>query len=82
MKRTILAVVASLAFAAPAFAHQCPAMAAVIRDTLATSTADDATKAQIQALLDEGMALHEAGDHDASVAKMEEALTLLGMGAG
>jgi hypothetical protein len=82
MKKTILTAVALMAFAAPALAHQCPAMAAVAEDALAQSTADQATKDRITALIAEGRALHESGDHDGSVAKLEEALTLLGMGAG
>lgn len=79
MRRLLLSAVAAAALATPAFAHQCPAMAAMAEDALAQSTADQATKDQIAALIAEGMELHEAGDHDASVAKLGEALTMLGV---
>lgn len=79
MKRTIFTLVVSVALASPVSANQCPAMAAQIEEALATSAADDATKAQVAALLEEGLALHDAGDHAGSEARLGEAMDLLGV---
>jgi hypothetical protein len=79
MKTFLLTAVACLAFAVPALANQCPMMMGEIEAALATSTADEATKATATALLEEGRALHEAGDHAASEAKLAEAMALLGV---
>ena len=79
MKTFLLAVAATVAFAAPALANQCPMMMGQIEAALATSTADEATKTTATTLLDEGRALHEAGDHAGSEAKLAEAMALLGL---
>ena len=79
MKTLLLALAATVAFAAPAFANQCPLMMGEIEAALATSTADEATKGAATTLLEEGRALHEAGDHAASEAKLGEAMALLGI---
>lgn len=79
MKHILLAV-ALAAFAAPAFANQCPALMAKIDEAVAAAAdLDQATKDQVMALYEEGKAAHEAGDHPASEAKLNEALALLGM---
>ncbi len=79
MKKTILTVVFAFAMAGPALAHQCPSLMQKIDDAMATTSIDDATKAQVTELYDKGKAAHEAGDHDASVADLNEALKLLGL---
>ena len=79
MKTLVLAVVIAVAFAAPAFANQCPLMMGQIEAALAASTAYEATRTTATALLEEGRALHEAGDHPASEAKLGEAMALLGV---
>ncbi len=78
MLKTLLCMAAAVTFAAPAFANQCPMLMGQIEEALATSDADDATKAQATALLEEGRAAHEAGGHPTSEAKLNEALALLG----
>ncbi len=78
MKTLLLAVAATVAFAAPALANQCPMMMGQIEAALATTTADEATKSTATALLEEGRALHEAGDHTGSEATLAEAMALLG----
>ena len=78
MKTTVLTLAVTLGFAAPAFANDCPNLMGQIDEAMTTTTVDDATKAEVQALYDTGKAAHEAVDHDASVAALEEALALLG----
>jgi hypothetical protein len=79
MKTMLWAVAATVVLAGPALANQCPLMMGTIESALATSTADEATKTAATALLEEGRALHEAGDHAASEAKLGEAMALLGV---
>lgn len=79
MKKLLLAAAMTMAFAAPALAHQCPSLMAKIDDAMKTAAVDDATKAKIMGLYDKGKAEHEAGDHDASEADLNAALKLLGM---
>ncbi|MCB1378307.1 MAG: hypothetical protein KDK89_08080 [Alphaproteobacteria bacterium] len=79
MKKLLLATVFASILAGPALAHQCPALMAQIDEAMKTATVDDATKAKITELYDKGKAEHESGDHDASVADLTAALTLLGM---
>jgi opacity protein-like surface antigen len=82
MKRILMALVSAIALASPAFAGQCPMMMGQIEEALATTAADEATKAQATALLEEGRALHDSGDHAGSEAKLGEAMALLGLTAG
>lgn len=77
--RTILASAAVLLIAGPAFAFQCPADAAAIDEALASSDASEDVKAEAQALRDEGMSQHEAGDHEAAVETLAQAKELLGI---
>ncbi len=77
--RIILAAGLTLALATPAFAGQCPALMARIDAAMATATATDATKARVTELYAVGKAAHEAGDHPASEAALNEALALLGL---
>ncbi len=53
-----------VALAGPAFAHQCPSLAAKAEEALKTTTVDDATKAKVTELIATGMSQHEAGKHD------------------
>ena len=82
MRTVLLTLAAAMALATPAFANQCPMMMGQIEAALAASSADEATKAQASALLEEGRALHEAGDHAASEAALGQAMALLGIGQG
>ena len=79
MKKLITAAILTAFMSGAAFANSCPTHVKKIDDALATSTASDEVKAQAQALRDEGQALHDAGDHAGSMAKLAEAEALLGI---
>jgi hypothetical protein len=79
MKKIILSAIVAIALASPASAHNCPVLMGQFEEALTTTTVDDATKAAAQTLYDTGKAAHEAGDHDASVEALTEALALLGV---
>lgn len=72
---------AAIAFvlAGPTLATQCPMLMGQIDEALKTTSVDEATKAQVMTLYEEGKAAHEAGDHPTSEAKLHEAMALLGM---
>ena len=77
----LLRLVLALAFvgmlSAPALAFHCPLDVAAIDNALAKMTLDDQTRADVKALRDEGLALHEAGNHKDSVNKLAEAMRIL-----
>ena len=77
MKKTVLALVVSMGFAAPAFANDCPNLMGQIEEAMKTTAVDDATKTEIMALFETGKAAHAAGDHAASMKALNEALELL-----
>jgi len=80
MKRVFLAVFFSLAMLSPAYAFQCPADIAAIDAALASNTTlSDEDRAKVQALRDEGEALHQAGKHGDSVETLAEAKAILGL---
>ncbi|MGB8316182.1 MAG: hypothetical protein WCE69_17020 [Aestuariivirga sp.] len=79
MKKYILAASMVMALAGPASAHQCPSLMGKIDEAMKTTAADADTKAKVMALYDKGKTEHEAGNHDASEAGLNEALKLLGM---
>lgn len=79
MKKLLTAVVLTAFLSGTAFASSCPMQVKKIDEALASSTASAEVKAQAQALRDEGEALHTAGNHAESVAKLAEAQTLLGI---
>lgn len=61
----------------PALAGHCPKDAAAIDGAMSRMTLDDATRATVQSLRDEGMALHSAGNHGDSERKLAEAMRIL-----
>ena len=79
MIRTILSALAVIALlASPAMAAHCPMDAEAIDHALAArADLPEAEKAEIQALRDQGMQQHEAGDHRASEATLAEAMRRL-----
>lgn len=81
MRKVSLAVLTAglIAFASPVFAGSCPIMIQEIQETLASVELPEETRAQVEALLEEGRALHDEGDHDKSVAILSQAEELLGM---
>lgn len=77
MKKTLI-LAAFLALATPAFANQCPTLINQIDEAMKTAQLDDAQKAQVMDLYNKGKAEHDAGDHAASEASLNEALKILG----
>lgn len=65
---------------APAFASHCPKDVKKIDEALSGSHGLSADQmAEVKQLRDEGEALHNAGDHGASIEKLHKALDILGM---
>ena len=79
MKKLLTALAMTALLSGTAFANACPTHVKKIDEALASSTASEEVKAQAQALRDEGEALHTAGNHAESMAKLAEAETLLGI---
>jgi hypothetical protein len=79
MKKIIAVALLSFGLAGPAMAGQCPSIMAKIDEAMKTATLDDATKAKVTELYNKGKADHEAGNHDASVASLNEAMKLMGL---
>lgn len=78
MRRILLAAVFA-GFAFPALAFHCPADIAKINAALETEQLTEDQRAKVILLRDEGQVLHDAGDHDASVKKLAEAMAILGI---
>ena len=68
---------AAILVATPAFAFHCPKDAAAIDHGLDALAVSDEVKAEVQALRDQGMAEHEAGNHAEAVNALSEAMRLL-----
>jgi hypothetical protein len=79
MKKLLTALALTAFLSGTAFANSCPTHVKKIDEALATSTASEEVKAQAKALRDEGEALHTAGSHAESMAKLAEAEALLGI---
>jgi hypothetical protein len=78
MLRTSAGLISALmVLTTPVVAGHCPMDAAAIDAALQKLTVSDEVKTQVTALRDEGMELHEAGDHAASEAKLAEAMRTL-----
>lgn len=74
-----LTLVAALMLAAPALAGQCPADMAKIDAALESASLSEADMAKVKELRSLGEEQHTAGNHDASVATLAEAKTMLGI---
>ena len=88
MKRLLIrtlalsAVFAALA-AAPAFASSCPKHMKMIDDAMMSMPKLDAAQLdKVKMLRAEGEAMHKAGKHDDSMARLTEAEKILGIPAG
>ena len=79
MKKLLTAIALSALLSGTAFANACPTHVKKIDEALASSSATAEAKAQAQTLRDEGQALHDAGNHAESMAKLAEAEALLGI---
>ena len=77
LKTIVLAAALAFALAAPAFAGHCPADAKAIDHALSILEVSEDIRAQVIALRDEGMALHNAGTHANAQDIMSEAMRLL-----
>ncbi|MBR9884102.1 MAG: hypothetical protein GYB21_10780 [Oceanospirillales bacterium] len=77
LKRTLLAVGCALAFSAPAFASHCPADAKAIDGAMSKVQLSDEQRSAIQALRDEGMKQHAAGDHRGAESTLAKAMRML-----
>lgn len=62
-----------------AFAHMCPALMAEVDAALPTAQITEEQRAQVAELRQQGEDLHNAGDHDGSVAVLNEAREILGL---
>ncbi|WP_119460662.1 hypothetical protein [Rhodospirillaceae bacterium SYSU D60014] len=80
MKRFLLAVVAVFSIIAPAFAFHCPADMAKIDAALAENPSLSADQlAEVKRLRAEGEEAHAAGNHQESVDKLAQAMSILGI---
>ena len=76
----ILLVTAGLALSpVAAFAHSCPALMGEIDAALPSANLSSEDAAKVAELRAQGEELHSAGDHDGSMAALEEAKALLGL---
>lgn len=79
MRIVLLALALSLGSAGLAYASSCPMQVKAIDEALAKNTLSADKKAQAQKLRDEGKALHDAGKHAESMAKLAEAKKAAGI---
>ena len=77
IKRTFAAAAVLALLATPALASQCPKDIKAIDAALKAGKGAD-MKDKVKQMRDEGEALHKAGKHKESVARLAEALKLLG----
>jgi len=78
IRNTALGLVLALA-AAPVLAYQCPGLVKKVDAALEQGSGlGEAQLARVKELRAEGARLHKAGQHGASVAKLSEALEILG----
>jgi hypothetical protein len=77
VRKPLLAGVVLAFMSAPALAFHCPADIAAIDNALGKVELGAEQRGQVEALRDEGRALHDAGDHTASVNKLAEAMRII-----
>ena len=79
MLRTALVALSLVAFPVAALAHSCPSVMAEIDAALPAATLSEADMTKVKELRARGEEEHAAGNHDASMATLAEAKTLLGL---
>ena len=79
MKKIVLASIVALGLASPAFANHCPMDMKKIEAAMKSTMADEATKKKVMDLYNKGKAEHEAGNHEASMKDLGDAMKLLGI---
>ena len=80
MKKTLVAALGlgmTVAFGAAAFANQCEDLYKDFQAALAKSAKPAGVKAKARTLADAGMKDHQAGNHDDSEKKLQDALDML-----
>lgn len=77
LKTTLATAVCALVISVPAFASHCPMDAKSIDTALTRMELSDGVKAEVQALRDEGMKLHEAGKHQDAEKALAKAMRML-----
>ena len=77
MIRSMTLAAATALLAVPAYAGHCPADAEAIDHALAALEVSDEVRTEVQALRDQGMEQHEAGDHEAAEDTLSEAMRTL-----
>lgn len=75
--RFLVIAIMLVAFSTPALAFHCPADIKAIDHALPKSSLDDAQKAEVMKLRDEGEAQHKAGKHKESVDTLAKAMRML-----
>ncbi len=72
-------IAAFVAFASPAFANECPGIITEIDAAMENASLTAEQQTEVEMLRAEGEELHAAGDHAASIEKLNEAKALLGL---
>lgn len=75
--RTLLTTLLTLALSAPVLASHCPMDAKAIDAGLEKIQLDDTRKSEVMALRDEGMKLHNTGDHRKAEQTLAKAMRML-----
>jgi len=76
-KTTLAAAACALLLSTPALAGHCPKDAKAIDTALAGMELSDDLKAEVQSLRDEGMKLHDSGNHADAERKLAQAMRML-----
>ena len=79
MKELVIGLVGVALMVSPAMASQCPLLIKQLNERVMKMKADDPQLKRGIALVTEAQRLHDAGKHDESMAKAEEAAKMLGV---
>lgn len=79
MRKLLLICASIVALSAPAFAGSCPTLVQKIDEALQTTELSEEDKTAVMELRNTGEEQHNNGQHDESVATLNEALAKLGM---
>ena len=77
MLRFVIAALAASFMSFSALASQCPSIAAQVQAALDNDKVSAENQEQVTALLEQGMAAHEAGNHGESVELLNQAMVLV-----
>lgn len=77
LKKILMTIVLTTALATPTLAGHCPADAKAIDHALSVLNVADDVRAQVVALKEKGMALHNSGSHADSENTLSEAMRIL-----